>query len=164
MNGNQQIALTSLFNYMIIFMVVFMVMRVMDKALEPPKEKPVKMLRYGKVPPVYEPVYQSSERSRFSTRELPERDSQSLDDKREACMREIAGWYGKHRKEMTIRSLHPIIRRYFTTEQEVKEFVDFLKSPEGREAMRKELRLEVWRRGLAGPPHHSNDEEAFEIA
>ena len=55
MNGNQQIDLNSIFNYMVIFMVVFMGMRVMDRALEAPKERS-RMLGGGKLPPGYKPL------------------------------------------------------------------------------------------------------------
>lgn len=50
MNGNQQIDLNTVFNYMFLMVFVVMMFRMVDKALEPPKERP-------KLPPGYKPVY-----------------------------------------------------------------------------------------------------------
>lgn len=60
MNGNQQIDLTTIFNYMFLMVFIVMMFRMVDTALESPREKPVKMLGYGKPPPGYKPVYHSS--------------------------------------------------------------------------------------------------------
>lgn len=78
-----------------------------------------------------------------------------LEEKRQACVKEIAEWYGKHRRIMSWRNLRPIARKYFPTDAELTDFYEWLVTPEGVSEMRKYLRLEAWMLGLGGPPHSS---------
>lgn len=70
----------------------------------------------------------------------------------EECFRELAEWFGEHRRPLRLKDLRPILRKYFPGEEELESFVEYLESPEGMGKMRKALRLEAWKRGLAGPP------------
>lgn len=67
------------------------------------------------------------------------------------CVKELAEWYGKHRREMKVENIRPIAMKYFGEEEELTEFYDYLASDEGKEQFKKQLRMVAWRLGLAGP-------------
>ena len=65
---------------------------------------------------------------------------------------EMAGWYVKHRRPMTVKELRPIATRHFATEEELREFYEYLKSPQGQKEFRRELRDAMRRHGILIPP------------
>lgn len=72
--------------------------------------------------------------------------------KYEECIGELAKWFVEHRRKMTKKDMRPIGEKYFTTQEELDKFNEYLSSPEGGGEFGKILRLEAWKAGIAGPP------------
>ena len=65
---------------------------------------------------------------------------------------EVAEWYVKHRRPMTVKELRPIAAKHFKTEEELTQFYEYLASPEGQREFRRELRATMRRHGIPIPP------------
>jgi hypothetical protein len=65
---------------------------------------------------------------------------------------EMAEWYVKHQRPMTVKELRPIATKYFKTEGELTQFYEYLASPEGQKEFRRELRAAMRGHGIPIPP------------
>lgn len=72
-------------------------------------------------------------------------------EKAEKCIEELAEWFAKYRRPMPVKDMRPLAEEYFGTGEELTEFYEYLASPEGGELFKKQLRLQSWELGLAGP-------------
>uniref|UniRef100_A0A6M3LX93 Uncharacterized protein n=1 Tax=viral metagenome TaxID=1070528 RepID=A0A6M3LX93_9ZZZZ len=68
-----------------------------------------------------------------------------IPEKRDACMKEMAGWFAEHRKTISFEELTPILQKHFPLEADAHEFTDYLDSPGGQAEFKKRLRLEAWK-------------------
>lgn len=73
-----------------------------------------------------------------------------IPEKRDAVIRDLIRWFVEHRREMRLGEMQPILREHLS-EADMREFTDFLSSPEGQTEFKKRLRLEAWKVGEAGP-------------
>ena len=83
----------------------------------------------------------------YDKKELPATTRKQL-----TAFMEMAEWYCKHRRPLTVKDLRPIATKYFPTEKEFIEFLEYLKSPEGQNEFRRELRDAMRRHGISIPP------------
>jgi len=67
------------------------------------------------------------------------------------CLEDIAKWLVKHRRLIRAGELQPIQDKYFATHEERDKFNKYVASPEGATEVKKILRLEAWKAGIAGP-------------
>ena len=67
-----------------------------------------------------------------------------IPEKRDAVIRDLVQWFVEHRREIRPGEMQPILREHLS-EADVREFSDFLSSPEGQTEFKKRLRLEVWK-------------------
>lgn len=63
----------------------------------------------------------------------------------EKAMTELAEWYVKHRRKLTLRDMRPIAKKYFPTQEKADEFYNYLASPEGGPEFGKILRLAAYK-------------------
>ncbi|MDO9333992.1 MAG: hypothetical protein Q7T57_05665, partial [Dehalococcoidales bacterium] len=70
----------------------------------------------------------------------------------EQCARDIAGWYGEHGQGMQRTDLEVMAGKYFSGAG-LEQFFKWLSSPEGLAEVKKWLKLEAYKRGIAGPSH-----------
>jgi hypothetical protein len=66
----------------------------------------------------------------------------------EKCMIELAKWFVRHKRKMTLKDMRPIVSKYFSTDEKAEPFHNYLASPEGGGEFRKLLRLEGWKAGM----------------
>ena len=69
-----------------------------------------------------------------------------------AAFMEMAEWYCKHQRPMTVKELRPIATKYFGTDDQLIEFYEYLASPQGQKEFRRELRDAMRRHGISIPP------------
>lgn len=77
---------------------------------------------------------------------------QTKEQKTLAAFMEMSEWYCKNLRHMTVKELRPIASKYFGTGEELTEFYEYLASPEGEKAFRRELRDAMRRHSIALPP------------
>ena len=59
------------------------------------------------------------------------------------CLTDIAKWYIKHSREITIPELKPILKKHYDSKAEVEEFLNFLGTVPGKRRFRAILRQEL---------------------
>ena len=72
--------------------------------------------------------------------------------KERAAFMEIADWFVKYRRAITVKEMRPIATKYFPTEKGFVEFLEYLKSSQGEKEFRRELRDAMRRHGISMPP------------
>jgi len=65
---------------------------------------------------------------------------------------EIADWFVTYRRAITVKEMRPLVTKYFPTEKEFIEFLEYLKTPEGTNEFRRELRDAMRREHISLPP------------
>jgi len=65
---------------------------------------------------------------------------------RERCIQELAQWFVKHRRHMTMKEMRPIVAKHFPQEAEATRFCRYLTSKRGQAAFRERLKEEKERR------------------
>lgn len=76
---------------------------------------------------------------------------EGLQEEYKQCMKELAEWFVGHRRKMGLTDMRPIAQKYFTTDEELTKFYQYLSSPEGEAEFGKIIRLEGWKAGILGP-------------
>lgn len=92
----------------------------------------------------------NGETIRYDPQSLPQTVPYIPNPKYEKAMNEIAQWFVKHRRDMTLKDMRPIARKHFPTNEEADAFYNYL-AGEGGEEFSKLLRLHGWKAGAAGP-------------
>jgi len=87
----------------------------------------------------------------------------ALTRQRSAALIEIAEWYCQQRRPLTVTVLHPIASKYFSSDEELEEFYQYLESPQGQSRFREELRDAMKRHGITGPETKSSEMKLIPI-
>lgn len=85
-----------------------------------------------------------------------------IPEKRDAVIRDLIRWFVEHRREMRPGEMQPILREHLS-EADVREFSDFLSSPEGQTEFKKRLRLEAWKVREVEPEKPERAERKFPL-
>ncbi len=67
-----------------------------------------------------------------------------IPERRDAVIRDIVQWYVENRRDMRPGEMQPILREHLS-EADMREFTEFIGSPEGQTEFKMRLRLEIWK-------------------